>query len=151
MARFSVAKYVDAPPSLVFSFFTDFERAPERVTEITRLEVLTPGPIGVGTRFRESRRLDGHEVTEMEVTAFEPSRHYDLRSRSGGTEYRSSFRFLPEGPGTRVEVDVESAPLSLGARLVAPFTRSLGNAFKQAVVQDVDDLKRRAEQCVAVV
>jgi hypothetical protein len=152
MARFSVAKYVDAPPSLVFSLFTDFARVPERVTAIMRLELLTPGPIGVGTRFRESRRLSGRDaIEEMEVTAFEPGRRYDLRSRSGGTEHRSSYRFLPEGPGTRVEVDVEREPLSLAAKLAAPFTRSLATTIGQGIVHDIDDLKRQAEQRVAVV
>ncbi len=152
MARFSVAKYVDAPPSLVFALFTDFEHAPERVTGITHLELLTPSPVGVGTRFRESRRLFGHEATEeMEVTAFEPGRQYDVRSRSAGTEYRSTFRFTPEGPGTRVEVDFESEPLSLAAKIAAPFTRSMTGTMKKGIVHDIEDLKRQAEQRVAVV
>lgn len=150
MARFSVAKYVDAPPSLVFQLFTDLEHAPELVSSITRLEVLTPGPVHIGTRFRESRRMSGHETTEeMEITAFEPGRHFDLRRRSGGTEYRSAYRFSPEGPGTRVEVDFESEPLSLAAKLMSPISNSVAGTMKKWVVQDLDDLRRQAEQRVA--
>lgn len=150
MARFSVAKYVDAPPSLVFQLFTDLEHAPERVSGISRLDILTPGPVGIGTRFRESRRILGHEATEeMEITAFEPGRHFDVRSRSGGTEYRASYRFSPEGAGTRVEVDFESEPLSLAARLMAPLSRSVTGTMKKYVVQDLDDLRRLAEQQIA--
>jgi len=148
MARFSVAKYVDAPPSQVFALFTDFEHAPEHVTGISRLEILTPGPMGIGTRFRETRRMDGHESTEeMEVTAFEPGRHYDLRHRSGSTEYRSAFRFAPARSGTQIEVDVESEPLSLAARLLTPITnRSMTGSMKRALVQDIEDLRRYAEK-----
>lgn len=150
MARFSVAKYVDAPPSLVFQLFTDLEHAPERVSGITRLEILTPGPVGIGTRFRESRRMFGHEATEeLEITAFEPGKHYDLRTRSGGTEYRSTYRFSPEGPGTRVEVDFESEPLSLAAKLMSPIASSHTGTMKKCVVQDLDDLRRQAEQQIA--
>jgi hypothetical protein len=152
MARFSVAKYVDAPPSLVFQLFTDFEHAPERVTGITQLDILTPGPVGVGTRFRESRRIHGHEASEeMEITAFEPGRHFDVRCRSGGREYRSAYRFSPEGPGTKVEVDFESEPLSLAAKLMSPIANSTANAMKKHIVADIEDLKRQAEQRVATV
>jgi uncharacterized protein YndB with AHSA1/START domain len=148
MARFSVAKYIDAPPSVVFALFTDFEHVPEHVSGITRLEILTPGPTHIGTRFRETRKNKGHEsIEEMEVTAFEPGRHFDLRSRSGGTEYRAAYRFAPERTGTQIEVDVESEPLSLAARLLTPLTNhSVTGTMKKAIVQDLEDLRRQAER-----
>jgi hypothetical protein len=147
MARFSVAKYVDAPPSVVFALFTDFEHAPEYVSGISRLEILTPGPIHIGTRFRETRRMNGHERTEeLEVTAFEPGRHFDLRTRVGGTVVCQAYRFLPERTGTTVEVDVESEPLSLAAKLMTPITnRSVAGSMRKAVLQDIEDLRRFAE------
>lgn len=148
MARFSIAKYVDAPPSVVFALFTDFEHVPEHVSGVTRLEILTTGPTHIGTRFRETRKVNGHESTEeMEVTAFEPGRHFDLRSRSGSTEYRSAYRFAPERTGTQIEVDVESEPLSLVARLMTPLTNhSVTGTMKKAIVQDIEDLRRQAER-----
>jgi ribosome-associated toxin RatA of RatAB toxin-antitoxin module len=148
MARFSVAKYVDAPPSQVFALFTDFEHAPDHVSGITRLEILTPGPMHIGTRLRETRKVGRHESTEeLEVTAFEPGRHYDLRRRSGGTEYRSAFRFSPERTGTQIEVDVESEPLSLAAKLITPLLTNHSIAtMKKAIVQDIEDLRRYAER-----
>jgi hypothetical protein len=147
MARFSVAKFVDASPSDVFKLFTDFEHASEHVSGITQCEILTPGPTHIGTRIRETRRINGHVSTEeLEVTAFEPGRHYDLRRRSGGTEFRQAFRFLPERTGTQIEVDVESEALSLAAKLMTPLTnRSVTGSMKKAIVQDIDDLRRYAE------
>lgn len=148
MARFSVAKYVDAPPPDVFALFTDFEHVPERVSGIARVEILTPGPIHIGTRILETRTVNGHESTEeLEVTAFEPGRHYDLRRRAGGTEYRSAYRFMPERTGTQIEVDVESEPLSLAAKLMTPITnRSVNGTMKKVVVQEIEDLRRYAEK-----
>lgn len=147
MARFSVAKYVDAPPSVVFALFTDFEHAPEHVSGISRLEVLTPGPMHIGTRLRETRQTNGHEKTEeLEVTAFEPGLHFDLRRRVGATEVRQAFRFIPERTGTQVEVDVESEPLSLAAKLITPITNhTLTGYMRKAIVQDIEDLRRYAE------
>lgn len=147
MARFSVAEYVDAPPSQVFALFTDFEHAPEHLSSITNLEILTPGPTRIGTRFRETRRLDGHQSTEeLEVTAFEPGRHIDLRRRSGGTEFRSAFRFAPAHTGTQVEVDVESEPLSLAARLLTPLTNhTVTGTMRRAIQRDIQDLRKHAE------
>jgi uncharacterized membrane protein len=148
MARFSVAKFVDAPPSVVFALFTDFEHMPEHVSSVTSLEVLTPGPMHIGTRLRETRGRSGHTSTEeLEVTAFEPGRHFDLRRRAGGQEIRSAFRFAPERSGTQVEVDVESEPLSLAARLLTPLTNhNVTGTLKKCIVQDLEDLRRHAEQ-----
>lgn len=150
MARFSLAKYIDAPPALVFDLFTDFEHASEHLSGVTHMDILTPGPLGVGTRLRRSQRTHHHEATtDMEITAFEPGTHYDLRSRSGGIEYRSTYRFSPEGPGTRVEVDVESEPLSFAAKLMSPLTHTMAAAMKRAIAADLDDLRRHAEQRMA--
>jgi hypothetical protein len=68
--------------------FTDLDGAAERVDGIQKLEKLTDGPVGLGTRFRETRRMFRKEAAEeMEFTAFEPGRSYgvccDACSRAG--------------------------------------------------------------------
>ena len=64
---------IDVPIDRVFSIATDLQNAPERIGGITKLEVLTDGPFGLGTRWRETRVMFGREATEvMWVTAFDP-------------------------------------------------------------------------------
>ena len=56
-----------------FAFVSDFANAPKRIKSILRVNVLTPGPVGVGTRFTETRVMFGREATETrtcEATTF---------------------------------------------------------------------------------
>ena len=55
MAQFTLKKHIEAPPERVFEVVTDLRGAPERIRGITKMEVLTEGPIGGGTRYRETR------------------------------------------------------------------------------------------------
>jgi hypothetical protein len=146
MARVTVTRRVEAPPATVFALFSDFENAAGRVTAIKKIELLTPGPVGVGTRFRETRVVFGREATEeMEVTAFEPGRHYALTARSCGAEYRSGLHFRPDGSGTVVEASFEARPLTLLARLLSPLTALMSGVLKKCLEGDVEDLKKIAE------
>src|SRR5438093_1707467 len=68
----SVSSRIDAPTRRVFDMFTDVEHAAEHVSGISRIEMLTPGPFRLGTRWRESRQLLGRvDDADLEVTAFE--------------------------------------------------------------------------------
>jgi len=65
-------KYIEAPREVVFDAALDLHSAAENIGAITKMEVLTDGPIGLGTRFRETRVMFRKEATElMEITVFE--------------------------------------------------------------------------------
>src|SRR5262245_14688938 len=99
----AVTRHLAIPPEVMFDRLTDFARAPERIPAIKRVEVLTPGPVGVGTKFRETRMMFKREATEqMEVVAFDRPKLVELRAISCGAEYRSTFRVAPDGTGTRL-------------------------------------------------
>ena len=55
MAVISMSRHVDAAPNVVFDLCTDVEHFADHVSGIKKCELLTEGPVGVGTRFRESR------------------------------------------------------------------------------------------------
>src|SRR5947207_3024846 len=121
MARFSLRKQIDAPLETVFALFADLANAPGRIKAITKLEILTPGPVGAGTRFRETRLMFGRECTEeMQITAFDLGRGYEITSHACGAEFRSSFSFTANCHGTGVDVEVETRALSLFAKLLKP-------------------------------
>ena len=64
MAAVSVSTQIAAPVAEVFALFTDLKNAPGRVKGIKRIELLTNGPVGVGTRFRETRVMFKRDATE---------------------------------------------------------------------------------------
>ena len=146
MPRFTMAKQVHAPPDIVFDVFADLDRAAERIDQIQKIEKLTDGPTGLGTRWRETRRVFKKEATEeMEMTGFDPGRSYTVGCDSCGSEYACTYRFEPEGDGTRVECDVEYRPVTFFARLMAPLSWIMMGFMKKCMEKDFDQLKAAAE------
>ena len=82
MPGFKFSERIDRPPEEVFAFFVDFDRASEWAPEITRVEMLTDGPLRVDARYREMRWTSkGEARIDMEVTAFDPPGRYSAALR----------------------------------------------------------------------
>lgn len=146
MPGFSLTETVAAPVPAVFAAYTDFANAPARVADIVRTEMLTPGPVGVGTKFTETRKMFGKESTEtMTVTAFAPNELVELTAGSCGAEFVSRFTFAADGAGTRVGVEVRARAVSLLAKLFAPLAFLMMGTIKKCVARDVAQLRASVE------
>ena len=105
MPGFEFAERIDRPREEVFAFLVDFDRAAEWAPEITRVEMLTGGPLRVGSRYREMRWTSkGESHIDMEVTAFDPPGRYSAAFDAGGYHATFNYMFTPDGDGTRVEM-----------------------------------------------
>jgi hypothetical protein len=141
--------HVAAPPARVFDVATDFRNGPAIVPALTNIEMPTPGPIGVGTRFRETRVMFGKEATEtMEITAFEPPRGFSLGRRSCGAEYASRFQFEPDGGGTKMTLTFECKPVSFWAKLMSPLSGLMSGVMKKRFEGDLAAIKSAVEKPV---
>ena len=70
MATIKVSNVIAAPVDRVFQLFTDIEHGPVHVSDIKRIELLIPGPVRRGTRWRETREVMGvRDSAEMEITS----------------------------------------------------------------------------------
>jgi carbon monoxide dehydrogenase subunit G len=146
MPKIEVSRSVNAPPATVFEMLTDLEGAPRRIPAIRKIEMLTPGPVGVGTRFRETRVMFGREASEtMEFVAFEPGRSYTVTAFSCGTRYRTRFEVAPEGAGSRVTVTFEGTPESFAAKLMAPLFSFMKGMMVKCLEGDLDAIATAAE------
>jgi uncharacterized protein YndB with AHSA1/START domain len=150
MAGVTLTQQINAPVEAVFQLATDLDGWAGRIKGITKVERLTTGPVGVGTRFRETRKMFGREATEeMEFTAFEPNRRYVLEAQSCGCRYVSEFRFEPAGGGTRMTMDFRGVPLTFAAKVMSALMGwMMKGAVTKCVQQDIDDLKAAAEAAV---
>ncbi len=150
MPGFDLTETVAAPLPAVFAAFTDFANAPTRVADIIRVEVLTAGPVGVGTSFKETRKMFGKECTEtMTVTAFEPDRLVELSAGSCGAVFTTRFTFEPDGGKTRVRVAFRSKAVSLVAKLLTPLAFLTVGMIKKCVAGDVAKLGAAVEAAPA--
>lgn len=146
MPSFTVTRRIDAPVERVYAVFTDIESAADNIAGITRLEVLTDGPIGVGTRFRETRLMFKKEATEeFEISEFQPNASYTVTATTCGALWTTTFRFEPDGDGTRVDVEMVITPLTFFAKLMSPLSKLMSGPMLKCLSADLDDLQRLAE------
>jgi carbon monoxide dehydrogenase subunit G len=132
-----------APPDRVWAVASDFANAAGRITGITKIEILTPGPVGAGTRFREWR---GRQVVDMEIAAWSPPRSYSLRGYAVGTEFTSEIRCVPDGSGTRLEMEIHARPQTFGARLLSPLISLMSKVMVKSCAKDLADIAAAAER-----
>lgn len=146
MANLKLSTWVKAPIARVFDAFSDFEGATKTVSAIQNVEMLTEGPVNVGTRFRETRVMFGREATEeMEVTAFKPNQTYTLSADTCGSHFESTFHFSPENKGTRVDMELNTRAVSLFAKLMWPLGFLMMPTMKKMMLADIEEVKQHCE------
>ncbi len=144
--KVSITETIGAPREEVFAAFTDLEHCAEHIDAIVKCEVLTDGPVGVGTRFRETRVMFKREATEeMEITKFDPPSSYTVEAESCGAHYSTIFRFEPEGAGTRVECEFGAQPVTFMAKLMSPLSCMMAGTLRKCLTQDMEQIKARVE------
>lgn len=150
MGRFELTETVVAPAAEVFSLVADIAGAAERIRGIDRVELLCDGPVGVGTRWRETRTMGGGTATEeMTITAFDPPRSYAAECVSCGCHYRSTLSVAADGDRSRVTMTVTTRPLTTLAWLMAPLAAVMSGTAKRALAADLADLRNAAERAAA--
>ena len=146
------SKYIAAPIDVTFDVFSDITKAQERVNGITKVEMLSDVKQGVGTRWRETRIMFGREATEeMEISALQPNKSYEVVASSRGINYHSKYTFTEKDGGTLVEMVFSGEAQTLPAKLMIPLGYLFKNATIKALEADMNDLKAVAEAQVASV
>ena len=153
MVNISLSRRIDAPLETVFEVATDLQRAAEHIRGIEKIELLTTLPVRVGTRWRETRRVMGRSDTQtLEITAFDPPHSYTIGCDTCGSDFETTFRFAPmANKSTDVTLDVRCEARSLLAKLMSPLGNlMLGQVIRKCMDDDLADIKRTAEERIAV-
>lgn len=138
--EFTIQQDFANAPDRVFQALTDLEGAPKWMPGFVKIETLTEGAFGVGTQWRETRKIFGKEATEQfEVTRFEPPTGLGLRvDGTKGTskrgEYLFDYRLTPQSGGT--EVTLHGTIRGLGV-IAALLSKLFVGTFKKACVKDL--------------
>ena len=142
MATITVSNQIAAPVEAVFERFTDLEGSAARVSGIKAIEMLTTGPFGPGTRWRETREVLGRlDTAEMEVTAYERNRTYTITHHKLAARIDTVFTFQSLNDGTRVNVELSLAGPGLPPGLLAPIEWAIAGTVRDVLSQDLADLK----------
>ncbi|MGQ0629109.1 MAG: SRPBCC family protein [Phycisphaerales bacterium] len=145
MPQLLLNRRIEAPTSVVFDRCTDFPNAAGIVPAITRVEVLTPGPVGKGYRFKETRVMFGREATEtMEVVEWEPGRVFALGGTSCGMRFKTRFECVAEGGATMLKVCFDATAESLMAKIMSPLSFLMLKPMRKCMEGDLDAIARAA-------
>lgn len=137
-------RIVRAPIDCVFSTLARIENFSKAVPGITDIEFLTDQQYGVGTRFRETRVMNGREAKAvLEVVELDENRMIRLVSDEGGAVWDTVFQVEPAGDdGTRMIMNMDARPHTFMARLITPMIIKMVGKFVQA---DMDSVTQYCE------
>lgn len=147
----STDRHIAAPPEALWALVSDLDRWAGTISAIRRVEKLTDGPLGPGTRFRETRVMFGREATEvMTVDDFQPPHRMTFLAESHGSKYFSEIRFEPDAGGTRATIAFRAEPQSVGAKVMGVL---MGPMMKGSIIKafdaDLADMQRAVEEGAA--
>ena len=144
MTSMTVTRRIAAPMDVVFRTVADINRFAQVVPQIVRIELLSDVRSGIGTRFRETRLMNGQEVsTELAVTEYVENNRVRIVSDAGGTVWDTVFTVVPAEGSTELTMVMEARPYELRARIT---TRLIAGAVRKAVEQDMDAVKAFCER-----
>jgi Polyketide cyclase / dehydrase and lipid transport len=152
MSTVAVTRLVEAPVVEVWRVFTDLPSRCEWLSTVTAVELLTSGPFGRGTVWRETRTMaDGAEITEeFRVRECEEPTRFVVESPGIGADYRMTYTFVPvtEGRhrgGTTVTAVQDGTPTAPAGRFLAlVFGGLAARTVEGALRRDLDDLAAAA-------
>jgi len=147
MATFQNTVTIRRPIEDVFGFLADFENIPTWNYAILRTSKTSPGPVGVGTTYRQIRSLPSRTEEGFEVTVFQPTSRLEIHGEIGPFTATISYLLAPLGDATRLTNTVDLKPASGALRLLAPLAAP---RVKTAVAANLDALRQLLETGVGV-
>jgi hypothetical protein len=144
MTRTQVIRTIDAPLDAVFDTVAGIENLPTVIPDVIGIEFLSDSKAGVGTRFRETRTMNGKEsVTELEVTECVQGERIRMVADSHGTIWDSVFTVRGAGARTELVLTMDARAKKLFASLLNPALKGL---IKKGLEKHMDAVKEYCER-----
>jgi len=144
MTRTTVTCQINAPVERVFDVISDMRNFSKALPHITHVEFLTEQKSGLGTRFRETRTMNGKEhQTELEVTEFEPNGRIRMVAEQGGTIWDSLFTVTPGAGGTELKLEMDAIANGILAKVMNVLIKRM---VQKQIERDLDGVKAYCER-----
>lgn len=145
MPSITVSRTIRAPIDRVFRSVADVREFAVIQPQIVNIEFLTQQQLGVGTQFRETRRMGKRTATtELQVIEFVENGRVRLLADAGGTIWDTVFSVAASAePGTtELTMQMDARAHTLLARLMSPLIMGM---VRKAVIADLDRVKAHCE------
>src|SRR5919112_3974217 len=137
--RFEKSVEIDAPQQRVWDVLSDLEAWPQRIETVDVVEVLTPPPVGGGSRVR----LKQPKLPEgtWDVTTWDAPSYFEWTQKTSGTTSVAGHRVEALGEGrSRLTLTLDMRGLLIP--IVAVFYKKLTNDYMNL---EAEGMKRAAE------
>jgi uncharacterized membrane protein len=137
--RFEQSIDIDALQQRVWDVLSDLDAWPQRIETVDVVELLTPAPVGEGSRVR----LKQPKLPEgtWEVTVWDPPSYFEWTQKTGGVTSVAGHRVEPLGADrSRLSLTLEMRGLLVP--IFGRFYRGLTNRY---MALEAEGMKRAAE------
>lgn len=131
MAHITGQIRIAAPLEQVFDTVADSRNEPSFNPDMTDVELLTPLPIGRGTRFRAHMGKAGMEML-VELTEYERPHRLGSRTTSSMMETTGALTFTADGGATVMGWDWQVRPKGWH-RIIGPLFGPLGGRMERSI------------------
>lgn len=143
MSTIKVTRQIEAPAGEVFETISDIRNFSKAVPDIVNVDFLSEKKLGVGTRFKETRELNGRKAaTVLEVTEFVENDYIRIVSDTQGTIWDSLFTVSEKDHGCELILEIEARPYKLLSKTMVPLIKSF---VRKAMEKDMDAVKDYCE------
>jgi uncharacterized protein YndB with AHSA1/START domain len=146
MRSFTYATHINRPPEEVWTYMMDFSNAPRWRNLVRTVDVVTPGPLRVGTELKVTFDVMGKtRQTISEVWAFEPVRRFGVRNTEQNVTGVFEYTLTPDARGTAVRFTCD-IQLHGWMWLLLPF---MLRSNRMRYAQQLPTLKQELERAAA--
>src|SRR6476660_7775866 len=97
----SLTQHVNASPENVWAVISDIPGSAATLSGVESIQMVSEGPYGEGTRWKETRSMMGRrETVEMWVSQADPPHSTTVKALQGGADYTSRFTLEERDGGT---------------------------------------------------
>jgi uncharacterized protein YndB with AHSA1/START domain len=143
MTRITIVRSIAAPVEKVFATVADIRQYASAVKDIVKFEFLSEVRSGVGTRFRETRVMNGKEHrTELDVTEYVRNERVRMVADSHGTVWDTLFDVKAVDGQTVLTTTMDATSRKLLPRIIVPL---MSGKIGKAIAKDMDGVKAYCE------
>ena len=147
--KVSLTQHVNATAEKVWAVISDIPGSAATLSGIESVQMLSDGPYGEGTRWKETRTMLGRaETVEMWVAEADPPRRTTVKAQQGGADYTSRFVLTGRDGGTDLTLTfgAELQNPTRWSKLAMAFFGKLGlRITRKALAKDLAEIAAKAE------
>lgn len=147
--KISLTQHVNAPANKVWAVISDIPGSAATLSGVNAIQMLSDGPYGEGTRWKETRTMMGRsETVEMWVSQADPPRSTTVKALQGGADYTSRMTLADRDGGTDLTMTFGAElqnPSRMHKLAMAVFGKLGMRVTRKALAKDLAEIAAKAE------